>query len=246
MSKLSVKALYKALRLIIRLHSEAAKRQAQSLKKLLASGESISSVSIGYSDLPAFQNVLKKFHVGFAVRFDYSKEAGGWNIFFKAKEADLVTQAYKECFADILRQGEKAAKAEAAVPIQEVHPKEVAAAEALQEKQRKQKTSQVLGDGKSAKIIPIAQTELGDFERVAKKHGVKFTVCKNEKKDHPGYSIFFEAPSEKAVADVCAAYAREANLKKKRPSVKAKIKEISEKSLSAPKKVLEKTKEITR
>ena len=59
----------------------------------------------------------------------------------------------------------------------------------------KQTVKQLISQGQGVASMPIGDTHLKDFERVARKYGVDFAVVKDTADDKPRYTVFFKAVS---------------------------------------------------
>ncbi|MCC8028512.1 MAG: PcfB family protein [Lachnospiraceae bacterium] len=102
---------------------------------------------------------------------------------------------------------------------------------------------ELIGQGQGVSTIPIADTELKGFERVAKKYGVDFAIRKDNSQKPPRYTVFFKARDQDALTAAYKEYAAQMMTKKQRPSVREKLAKFSELVASVPRKIREKTKE---
>lgn len=109
-TKLSLRAVIKGLSLYVRhrknvkakeVENKAAKKEAkplgkQTVKELIGQNQGISSMPIGDTGLGDFQKIAKKYGVDFAVVKDKSAQPTKYIIFFKARDADAITQVLQE------------------------------------------------------------------------------------------------------------------------------------------------------
>ena len=66
------------------------------LKDLVGQGQGASSIEINEGNIKEFEKVARKYNVDFAVKKDKTVEPPKYMVFFKAKDADVLTQAFKE------------------------------------------------------------------------------------------------------------------------------------------------------
>ena len=96
--------------------------------------------------------------------------------------------------------------------------------------------------------MPIGETGLGDFQKIAKKYGVDFAVVKDKTVQPTKYTVFFKARDADAIGQVLQEYSAKQMKKKSqnRPSVLKTLKKFKDLVASLPKKVQEKRKEHER
>ena len=70
----------------------------------------------------------------------------------------------------------------------------------------KQSVKELIGQDQGVSSMPIGQTGLGDFQRIAKKYGVDFAVVKDKSVQPTKYTIFFKARDADAINQVLAEY----------------------------------------
>lgn len=107
-SKVTLKLLLRALRAYIRHHQnkkrlkqyakskDAAVKGKQSVKELVGQGQGVSSMEIGDSGIKDFKKLANKYGVDFAIVKDKSESPAKYTVFFKARDADAITQVLKE------------------------------------------------------------------------------------------------------------------------------------------------------
>ena len=68
----------------------------QSVKKLIRQGQGVSSMEIGDSGIRDFKKIANKYGVDFAIVKDKEVNPPKYTVFFKARDADAITQILKE------------------------------------------------------------------------------------------------------------------------------------------------------
>ena len=97
-SRLTADVLKKAMKLYLE-HRKAGKQATHgkiSVKALVGQGMGASSIEISDNNIKSFERVAKKYNVDFAVKKDKTVNPSKYIIFFKGKDADVITQAFKE------------------------------------------------------------------------------------------------------------------------------------------------------
>ena len=117
--KVTVKTLIKGLQAWYRHHQRKkdVNRMAkdtphgkQSVKELVGQGQGVSSMDIGDSGIKDFKKIANKYGVDFAIVKDKDVEPPRYTVFFKAKDADAITQILKEYAAKQTKKKEKTAE----------------------------------------------------------------------------------------------------------------------------------------
>lgn len=115
------------------------------------------------------------------------------------------------------------------------------AAKQVKTPQGRQTVKELVGQGQGVNSIPLDQTNLRDFHRVARKYGIDYAITRDKSRQPPRYIVFFKARD----ADALNAAFREfmvKNLGKRRAaSVLGKLEQ--EKSRVKPDKTREKNME---
>lgn len=112
----------------------------------------------------------------------------------------------------------------------------------------KQTVKQLVGQGQGVASMPIGDTHLKDFEKVARKYGVDFAVVKETAEDKPRYTVFFKARDADAITQVLKEYS-EKQLKRKtekRTSIQEVLAKFKERAAQMPRREKEKKKERSR
>lgn len=79
----------------------------QSVKDLLKQKQGVNSIDISSTDLKGFESIARKYGIDYAVRKDKSVDPPKYLVFFKGKEADVMTAAFNEYSAKVMRQGQR-------------------------------------------------------------------------------------------------------------------------------------------
>ena len=83
------------------------KEGKQSLKQL-SKGGALSNVEITDDNIKAFDPVARKYNISYALQKDSSTEPPRWYVFFRAKDADAMTAAFKTfCNKMVKREADK-------------------------------------------------------------------------------------------------------------------------------------------
>lgn len=75
----------------------------QSVKQLAKQGQGMSSIEITDQNIKDFERVARKYGVDFAVMKDKHEIPPKYVVFFKGKDADAITNAFKEYTADMVK-----------------------------------------------------------------------------------------------------------------------------------------------
>ena len=117
-SKVTAQVLYKGLKAFVDHQKRKAAMKAaekdepikgeQSVKELVGQGQGVSSMPIGDDGIKDFKKICNKYGVDFAVVKDKTVEPPQFTVFFKAKDADAITQVLKEYSAKQVKKKQKA------------------------------------------------------------------------------------------------------------------------------------------
>ena len=117
-SKVTAQVLYKGLKAFIDHQKRKAAMKAaekdepikgeQSVKELIGQGQGVSSMPIGDDGIKDFKKICNKYGVDFAVVKDKTQDPPQFTVFFKAKDADAITQVLKEYSAKQMKKKQKA------------------------------------------------------------------------------------------------------------------------------------------
>ena len=105
-SKVTVQVLYKGLKAFINHQKRKAAMKAaekdepikgeQSVKELIGQGQGVSSMPIDDDGIKDFKKICNKYGVDFAIVKDKDVDPPKYTVFFKARDADAITQVLKE------------------------------------------------------------------------------------------------------------------------------------------------------
>ncbi len=79
----------------------------QSLRHLMRQNTGVSSIEITDRNIKAFSETAKKYGIDFALKKDTSGEIPRYMVFFKGRDADVVTAAFREFSAKNLAREKK-------------------------------------------------------------------------------------------------------------------------------------------
>jgi hypothetical protein len=68
----------------------------QSVKKLIGQGQGVSNIEITDRNIKSFERIARKYGVDYALKKDTTGEIPKYLVFFKARDADALTAAFKE------------------------------------------------------------------------------------------------------------------------------------------------------
>jgi hypothetical protein len=75
----------------------------QTVKQLTGQGVGVSNIEITDKNIKSFESVARKYGVDFALRKDVTEMPPKWLVFFKSRDADALTAAFKEFSAKQLK-----------------------------------------------------------------------------------------------------------------------------------------------
>ena len=108
--KLTAQTLQKAMKAIL---SKGKKQLAkppqgkQSLKQLMKQNVGVSNIEITEGNIKAFESTAKKYGIDFALKKDATESPPRYLVFFKGRDADVLTAAFQEFSAKKLTQEQK-------------------------------------------------------------------------------------------------------------------------------------------
>lgn len=112
----------------------------------------------------------------------------------------------------------------------------------------KQTVKELIGQNQGVSSMPIGDSGIKDFKKIANKYGVDFAIAKDKKADPPQYTVFFKARDADAITSVLKEYSQKQMKRKeksneKKPSILAKLKKFKEIVAKTPRKEKEKRKD---
>lgn len=72
------------------------KHGEQTVKSLTRQGASLANIEITNDNIGSFRKTARKYNVDFSLKRDDSETPPRWIVFFKAKDADAMTTAFRE------------------------------------------------------------------------------------------------------------------------------------------------------
>ncbi|WP_230399643.1 PcfB family protein [Novisyntrophococcus fermenticellae] len=111
-TKLSAKLLQKAMKSMLsqmkkQLEKQATPHGKQTLKQLMKQNAGVSNIEITDGNIKAFEGTAKKYGIDFALKKDNTESPSRYLVFFKGRDADALTAAFKEFSAKKLTQEKK-------------------------------------------------------------------------------------------------------------------------------------------
>lgn len=79
----------------------------QTVKQLVGQNQGVSNIEITDNNIKDFERIARKYGVDFALKKDRSGEKPKYLVFFKARDADALTAAFKEYTAKSDRKKER-------------------------------------------------------------------------------------------------------------------------------------------
>ena len=79
----------------------------QSVKQLTASGAQLTNIEVTDQNIKAFDKTARKYGIDYALKKDITQEPPKYFVFFKAKDMDVLTMAFKEFSANQMKKEEK-------------------------------------------------------------------------------------------------------------------------------------------
>ena len=113
--KISAEVLKKALDKFVQEIEKAQKqmqqpktyRGKQSIKHLVEQNAAISNIEVTDGNIKSFEHPARKYGIDYALKKDTSEQPPRYLVFFKVRDVDVMTQAFKEFSARTIKQKEK-------------------------------------------------------------------------------------------------------------------------------------------
>ena len=111
-TKLTAQTLQKALKLLLaQMKKQHDKNKIphgkQTLKQLARQDAGLSNIEITEGNIKDFESTAKKYGVDFALKKDSSENPPRYLVFFKSRDADALTEAFREFSAKKLQRDKK-------------------------------------------------------------------------------------------------------------------------------------------
>ena len=113
--RISAEVLEKALKKFVE-EIEKAQKQAsrpktyrgkQSIKHLVEQNAAISNIEVTDGNIKSFEHTARKYGIDYALKKGTSEQPPRYLVFFKGRDVDVMTQAFKEFSARTIKQKEK-------------------------------------------------------------------------------------------------------------------------------------------
>lgn len=113
--KLTAETLRKALKKFVEEIEKAQKtasrpktyRGKQSIKHLVGQNAGINNIEVTDGNIKAFERTAGKYGIDYALKKDTTEQPPRYLVFFKGRDLDVMTQAFKEFSAKKVRQQDK-------------------------------------------------------------------------------------------------------------------------------------------
>ena len=108
--KLTAEVLQKAMKAALAQAKKQIGKQPhgkQTLKQLMKQNAGVSNIEITKDNIKAFESIAKKYGIDFALKKDATETPPRYLVFFKGRDADALTAAFKEFSAKKLTQDKK-------------------------------------------------------------------------------------------------------------------------------------------
>lgn len=108
--KLTADTLQKAMKSLLNQMKKQKDKQPhgkQTLKQLMKQNTGVSNIEITGDNIKAFESTAKKYGIDFALKKDTTENPPRYLVFFKGRDADVLTAAFKEFSAKKLTQDKK-------------------------------------------------------------------------------------------------------------------------------------------
>ena len=109
-AKLTAETLQTAMKFLISQGKKQLDKQPhgkQTLRQLMKQNTGVSNIEITEDNIKAFESTAKKYSIDFAVKKDITESPPRYLVFFKGRDADVLTAAFKEFSAKKLTQEKK-------------------------------------------------------------------------------------------------------------------------------------------
>ena len=111
-AKLTAEMLQKAMKEVLSQVKKEVDKQAiphgkQTLRQLMKQNAGVSNIEITDGNIKAFESTAKKYGIDYALKKDATETPPRYLVFFKGRDADVLTAAFKEFSARKLTQEQK-------------------------------------------------------------------------------------------------------------------------------------------
>lgn len=113
--KITAETLEKALKKFVEEIEKAQKQSSQpkiyrgkqSIKHLVEQNAAISNIEVTDGNIKSFQRTANKYGIDYALKKDSSEVPPRYIVFFKGRDVDVMTEAFKEFSAKTVKQSER-------------------------------------------------------------------------------------------------------------------------------------------
>ena len=108
--KLTAEMLQKAMKALLAKGKQQISEQPhgkQTLKQLMKQNAGVSNIEITNDNIKAFESTAKKYGIDYALKKDTTESPPRYLVFFKGRDADVLTAAFKEFSAKKLTQEQR-------------------------------------------------------------------------------------------------------------------------------------------
>lgn len=108
--KLTAQTLQKAMKSLLAQGKKQLSKQPQgkqTLKQLVKQNAGVTNIEITEGNIKAFESTARKYGIDFALKKDTTETPPRYLVFFKGRDADVLTAAFKEFSAKKLTQEKK-------------------------------------------------------------------------------------------------------------------------------------------
>ena len=111
-AKLTAEMLQKAMKEVLSQVKKEVDKQAiphgkQTLRQLMKQNAGVSNIQITDGNIKAFESTAKKYGIDYALKKDATETPPRYLVFFKGRDADVLTAAFKEFSARKLTQEQR-------------------------------------------------------------------------------------------------------------------------------------------
>ena len=109
-TKLTAEMLQKAMKALLAKGKQQIGKQPhgkQTLRQLMKQNAGVSNIEITDSNIKAFESTAKKYGIDYALKKDATEQPPRYLVFFKGRDADVLTAAFKEFSARKLTQEQR-------------------------------------------------------------------------------------------------------------------------------------------
>ena len=111
-AKLTAEMLQKAMKEVLsqvkkEVDKQAIPHEKQTLRQLMKQNAGVSNIEITDGNIKAFESTAKKYGIDYALKKDATETPPRYLVFFKGRDADVLTAAFKEFSARKLTQEQR-------------------------------------------------------------------------------------------------------------------------------------------